>query len=84
MKSTRYLNTVLTAIAILLTLNLASTWSTTPDFKNPAFAQGIPDSGAQRYQIIDQLKLLNENTQRIEKLLTSGKVRVIVMNASDD
>ena len=47
-------------------------------------AQGIPDSGAQRYQIIDQLKLLNENTQRIEKLLTSGKVRVIVMNASDD
>jgi hypothetical protein len=80
MRSIRYLNIVLTLIAVLLTLQLWTTWMGSPDLASRSYAQGIPDGGAQRAQIVDQLKLLNQKTDQVKELLVSGKVRVVVEN----
>ena len=80
MKRLTYLNFILTVLAVLLALQLWTTWLASPDVSASAMAQGIPDSGAQRKQIVDQLKLLNQKTDQVKDLLTSGKVRVFVTN----
>ena len=76
MKGLRYLNVMLTVVAVLLTANLVSHWALTPNVAEPAFAQGIPDAGAQRLQMIDLMKSTNERLDNLEKLLVSGRVRV--------
>ncbi|MBI1367444.1 MAG: hypothetical protein GC162_02195 [Planctomycetes bacterium] len=78
MKSLAYLNGVLTVLAVLLALQLWTSWTSSPDIASPAYAQGIPDEGAQRNQIIDQLKLLNQKTEEMKGLLLSGKISVKV------
>ncbi|MHC4994586.1 MAG: hypothetical protein ACYTGQ_05975, partial [Planctomycetota bacterium] len=62
MNSTRYLNTILTVIAVLLTLHLFTFWSSTDGVATPAMAQGIPDAGAQRLMMVNELKSLNRQT----------------------
>jgi len=84
MTSLRYLNLMLTVLAVLLGLQLWTTWTQSPDMVEPAAAQGIPDEGAQRAQMIDQLKLLNKQVDQTRKLLVSGQVRVEVVGRSDD
>lgn len=84
MTSLRYLNIMLTVLAVLLGLQLWTTWTQSPDAIAPAAAQGIPDEGAQRMQMIDQLKLLNKQVDQTRKLLVSGQVRVKVVGESDD
>jgi hypothetical protein len=59
------------ALQILI---LATFWSTHP-FGTPASAQ-IPDSGAQRNQVIEELKTLNGKMDKLVELLESGKVKV--------
>lgn len=83
MPSLKYLNTILTILAIILALNLYVTVFTGPSALPQAHAQGIPDEGAQRVQIIDQLKLLNQKLEQLKGLLESGKVKVVVTNAPD-
>ena len=80
MHTLRYLNGILTVLALLLALNLWTAWTATPatDLASTAHAQGIPDEGAQRRDIIDQLKLLNTKADAIQALLSSGQVRVQV------
>jgi Spy/CpxP family protein refolding chaperone len=80
MRNLRYLNAMLTILVVLLALQLWTTWTASPSVATAAFAQGIPDEGAQRAQIIDQLKLLNEKTDQIKALLVTGEVRVTVTN----
>jgi len=85
MRSLRYLNTILTVIAVLLATNLWTAWS---DGSRPAAAVasprtvptpgGIPNAGAQRQQQIDLLKLLNQQTDDLVNLLRSGQARVRV------
>lgn len=77
-RSLRYLNSVLTVLAVLLALNLWTTWSVTPDVGPAAYAQGIPDEGAQRKQMIDLLKSLNQSVDQMKELFTSGKAKVQV------
>jgi len=80
MGSMRYLNVVLTVIAVLLALNLATggfSERSTPEASR-AYAVGIPNAGQQRSDMIDQLKKLNVTTSRIEALLSSGNLRVRV------
>jgi len=85
MKSLKYLNSILTVLAVLLALQLWTTWNAAPvDLASSAHAQGIPDEGAQRKQIIDELKLVNKKVDELKGLLVSGKVRVTVANAGDD
>lgn len=82
MSNLRYLNGILTVLALLLALQLWTTWMASPapvSVASPAYAQGIPDAGAQRLQVIDQLKLLNQKTEELKSLLMSGKVQVKVI-----
>ena len=87
MPSLRYLNTVLTLIAILLTLNLWSMWSGGPAGRmlapeSPAHAatqpMGIPNASLQRQRMVDLLKLLNRNTEELIRLFRTGKAKVKV------
>ena len=82
MNRLRYLNTVLTVLAILLALNLWTQWhaTPTPSAATQAHAQGIPDAGQQRMEMVDLLKSLNERADETHELLESGQltVRVIV------
>jgi hypothetical protein len=84
MAGSRYLNGVLTVLCVLLTLNLYTAWTTGGDYVASAYAQGIPDEGAQRMQIIDQLKLMNTKMDQLNAMLTSGKARVTVVMPDAD
>ena len=89
MRSIRYLNTILTVLALLLSLQLWTTWAGGPA---PAMvldaqaarrssrtaADGIPNAGSQRKQMIDLLKKQTQKTEELVNLLKSGKVRVKV------
>lgn len=76
MRAIHYLNTVLTVLAVLLAAQLWTSWTASPELTRPAAAQGIPDAGAQRKQIVDELKLLNSKMEGLQNLLVSGKVQV--------
>ena len=43
----------------------------------------IPDSGAQRAEIIDQLKLINANLDKIGSCLSGGKLQVQLANSDE-
>ncbi|QQE13283.1 hypothetical protein JD969_07445 [Planctomycetota bacterium] len=84
-RSLVYLNSVLSVIAVLLTLNLWAMWNTTPGgqmvgIAEQANAQGIANSGAQRKMIIDELKILNKKASAIGEMMKSGKVVVQIRN----
>lgn len=85
MKNLRYLNSILTIIAVLLTLNLWTLWtgSSSPvaDFAAPAHAQvneGLANAGAQRSEMIALLKKQISATESLTALLKSGTVKVKV------
>ena len=81
MRALRYLNTVLTIIALLLTLQLWTSWTQgtaqgqLPDVATPAQA-AIPNAAAQRKQMIDLIKQTNQNISDLTELFKSGKARV--------
>ena len=81
MKDVRYLNVILTVLTIVMALNLAVSWSSGPSWLPQAHAQGIPDEGAQRQQIIEELKKLNKKADDIRDVMVSGRVFVRVTNA---
>jgi len=90
MHSLRYLNTVLTVVAILLGLQLWTNWNTAttngsvPDMVAQAHAQGLPDAGAQRKEMIAELKGLRKQMGELQTQLSSGKVRVQIQEPPKD
>lgn len=79
----RYLNTILTILAVLMALQLWTTWSGIDQHGSPfveaAHAQdGIPNAASQRKQMVDLLREQNKKLDNLTKLLESGKVRVKV------
>lgn len=82
MRSLRYLNTMLTIIAVLLTMQVYAllVGPGGPEVAPSAQAQGIPDAGAQRKEMIDQLKQLNAKTDQLLSLFKSGQARVKLEN----
>ncbi len=68
-------------LAVALVLNavtLAAMWTT--HAPGPATAQAqIPDSGAQRAAIVDELRRLNTSTEKLVQLLEGGDVQVKVV-----
>ncbi len=91
MKSLRYLNTVLTLIAVLLTVNIWTLWNMTPGGEalsvatEAEAANGIPNAGQQRKEIVDAVKRVNDDTNAIKNLLANGTIKVrIEGNASQD
>ena len=89
MRSLRYLNTILTILALLLTLNLWTAWTTTPgghllSLTSESEAQGIPNAGAQRREMIDLLKQLNVRLEQVHSHVSSGEMRVRIEEAPKD
>jgi len=79
MPSLRYLNTILTVIALLLTLNLWTAWTTTPGGQAMSMthtAEAAINPTAQRHEMVGLLKKLNENVADLKGTLTSGQVLV--------
>ncbi len=83
MKTFRYLNAVLTVIAVLLTLNLWTLWTMGPSANGPvielastAQAQGLTNAGAQRRDMINLMKQQVAALKDLSKTLKSGEVRV--------
>jgi len=81
MRSLRYLNTVLTVIAVLLTVNVWTLWTVTPggdslSVATQARADGIVNSGQQRKQIIDAIKRVNADTSELKAMFKNGSARV--------
>ena len=74
--SDRSVRVLLGVIAGLLAANLL--WSMQSLSPRQAYAAGIPDSGAQLQSIIEELQGLNKKTDKIESLMESGKMQVVV------
>ena len=73
-----YTRFLLTAITILLTFVVVGLWYETPSTV-PMVRGQIPDSGAQLAQIIKQVEDINRSLSTLPGLLTSGKVKVQVV-----
>lgn len=90
MTGIKYLNSILTVLAVLLALNLWTSWATGPAAQTlapqQALAQehGIPNAAMQRKDMIDLLKNLNVEVAGLKTLLTSGQARVRLEAGSDE
>lgn len=83
MRSLRYLNTMLTLIAILLSLTLWTQWTSSPlpdPTVSEARADGILEAGLQRQQMVQSMDLLNTKMDQLIGLLKSGQARVRIEN----
>lgn len=85
MRTLRYLNVVLTVIAVLLALQLWTLWSgqavqgpAQVAFAAPPSPGGIPNPGAQRQEQVNLLKQLNVQMGQLITLFRSGDARVRV------
>ena len=83
MKSSKYLNTVLTVIAVLLWLNLwvgahQSPTGAALDMTEQAHAAGRTDSGQQRARMIEELSALGSKMDGMNKKLSDGSIKVQV------
>lgn len=87
MQNTKYLNTVLTAIAVLLALNLWVGVNAEPgdssSLESQAIAQGRVDAGQQRSEIIKELKGLKTAVDSLSKKL-DGSIKVKVEGDADN
>ncbi len=87
MRSIKYLNGVLTVIAVLLTLNLWTIWTAGVPTGGPAvdLAQdaqaapaGIPNAAAQRKEMIREMQAVNRSVAGLTAMFKSGQARVRV------
>lgn len=81
MKSLQYLNTVLTVIAVLLSLHLWTLWSAQSPGEGvsllpEAHAAGIPNAGQQRKEIVDELRQVSHKIDDLVSLFRSGDAQV--------
>jgi hypothetical protein len=81
MKSLRYLNTMLTLIAVLLTLNVWTLWTITPgghalSVATEVQAAGLTNAAQQRKEMVDALKKINADTTKVKSMLEGGSARV--------
>jgi cell division protein FtsB len=87
MNNMKYLNTVLTALAVLLALNLWSGLNTAPSqgisLESQAIAQGRVDAGQQRAEMIKELKGLKSTVEAMSSKLSDGSIKVKVEGEPD-
>jgi len=69
---------LLTAVLVLQGLTLAGQWTGQPRVADEVRADraDIPDPGAQRLAMVDELKQVNEKLERLVTLLESGGLKV--------
>ena len=82
MKRSRYLNVVLTMIAVLLAALVWISVADRPLLSSSASATppGLPDAGSQRREIQRAVEDVETDIEKLYKLLSSGKLRVEVAN----
>ena len=66
---------LLAIVVILQLVIVAGQWLGSPSVLSPAMAQGL-DAGAQRAQIVDELRAANGKLDRLIGLLESGNAQV--------
>jgi hypothetical protein len=71
----------LTLIVLLQVLILTGQWAG-PSLVAPAQAQ-IPDAGAQRIMMIDELKLMNAKMDKVIQVLEAGKFQVTIVKEDE-
>ena len=87
-RQTRYLNVILTVNAVVLS---AIAWtqlagaplSSSAMAQNPPDQQGIPNAGAQRQRMIQELQGLRESIDGMKKQIDSGKLKVVIANIDE-
>ena len=98
MRCLKYLNSILTILTVLLALQLWTTWtspiptqasdvvSLSDHYRlvQTAQAAGIPNAGSQRRQMIDMLTAIHQETEKLNRLLESGRVRVRIESSAPD
>lgn len=67
----------LAVIVVLQVITVIGQWIVPPGGATPAHAQ-LPDAGAQRNEVISQIKGTNERLDRLVSLLSSGNLQVKV------
>ena len=87
MNNMKYLNTVLTVLAVLLALNLWVNVNGSPTngigLESQAIAQGRVDAGQQRADMIKELKSLKSTVEAMSSKLTDGSIKVKVEGDPD-
>ena len=77
----KYTRFLLTVIALLLGITAAGLWLEAPNTVAPAQARaGIPDSGSQLQQLVEQAEVINVSINEIKSLLVSGGVKVQIVD----
>jgi len=66
---------LLTVVLVLQAMTLLGQWIGIPSATTPAHA-AIPDAGAQRNQVIDELKNMNGKFDKLLSMLESGKIEI--------
>lgn len=84
MISLRYLNTVLTILAVLLAAQLYTSWTAAPSFTPEARADGIVDLGAVNVEMLGQLKSINAKVDQLSTMFATGKARVSIVNTDQN
>lgn len=89
----RYLNAILTINAVLLAgiictqLTGGAAWSSTAAAQTPPPGTpgggGVPNAGAQRLEMINELAALRASVEGMKKQLESGKMKVVIANVDD-
>ena len=70
-------------IVVLQIVTLIGQWSgLVPGGATPAHAE-IPDAGAQRNEVISQLRGVNERLDRLASILSSGNLQVRVLTSDE-
>jgi hypothetical protein len=70
-------------IVVLQVITLIGQWVGAPTGATPAHAQ-LPDEGAQRNEMINQLKGVNDRLDRLTAVLSSGNLQVKVAKSDDN
>lgn len=78
LRNDRTIRLLLAVVAVLLAANLFVQLGSRGVVRSAQAAGGIPDSGAQMQQVIDQLTQLNGKVDKLQSLLESGKLTVKV------
>ena len=76
----KYTRSLLTVIAVLLSLVVVGLWHETPGTIPVAQASGIPNQGQQLNEVVIELQQVNTSLEMIADLLVSGKVKVRLLD----
>ncbi len=68
-------NRLLVGVIVVQGLMLVGWWSGRPAYESVALAQ-VPDAGAQRIAMIEELKALNAKIEHLNAFLEDGQLRV--------